>query len=273
MNLVLAHGILGFRSISPFGDAINYFNGVKDFLQTAFSDPPLRILVTQVDPVRGINVRGTSLAEQIIRALGDGTLNPDDQTHIIAHSMGGLDARFILSPANPNHIASRIASLTTIGTPHQGSPIADLLFSVVKIAAPELFIKTMQRRIRQAIEALRIPFEGLEDLTTETTSAFNNDFPDHGAIRYFSIAGKGRDAALKTCSFFLLSHLYIETVTGEKNDGLVALSSASRGEPILWSTDHADEVGHDLDHLPSAPPPNFNYLERYSEIVAKLGTL
>lgn len=273
MNLVLAHGILGFRTISLFGDPINYFNGVKDFLETTFPDIPLKILITQVDPVRGINVRGTSLAEQIVSALGDGTLDSGDKTHIIAHSMGGLDARFILSPANPNNIANLITSLTTVSTPHQGSPIADLLFSAVEIAAPELFIQIMQRRIRRVIEELRIPFEGLNDLTTETTANFNKNFPDHGAVNYFSIAGQGRDAALKTCKLFLLSHLYIETVTGEKNDGLVAFSSASRDNLTLWPADHTDAVGHDLDGGPLAAPHSFNYLERYAEIVNRLRAL
>ena len=42
--------------------------------------------------------------------------------------MGGLDSRFILSPANPDNIANLITTLTTIGTPHQGSPLADLFF-------------------------------------------------------------------------------------------------------------------------------------------------
>jgi triacylglycerol lipase len=42
--------------------------------------------------------------------------------YLIAHSMGGLDSRFMLSPANLDHLAAHVASLTTISTPHHGSP-------------------------------------------------------------------------------------------------------------------------------------------------------
>lgn len=56
--------------------------------------------------------------------------------HVIAHSMGGLDARFLTthlqqkynSPSYPN----RILSLTTLSTPHHGSPVADLLVQQVQ---------------------------------------------------------------------------------------------------------------------------------------------
>jgi len=52
-------------------------------------------------------------------------LDPAQKTHIIAHSMGGLDSRYLLSPDNPTPNRMPIRSLTTIGTPHFGSPIAD----------------------------------------------------------------------------------------------------------------------------------------------------
>lgn len=47
MNLVLAHGFLGFRR--KFG--MDYFNGVEKFLTQTFN---AKVLVTQVDPDGGI---------------------------------------------------------------------------------------------------------------------------------------------------------------------------------------------------------------------------
>ena len=47
MNLVLAHGFLGFRR--KFG--MDYFNGVEKFLAQTFN---AKVLVTQVDPDGGI---------------------------------------------------------------------------------------------------------------------------------------------------------------------------------------------------------------------------
>src|SRR5436305_6281896 len=121
MNLLLCHGIFGFATRG----GVVYFNGVKDHLAAKF--PGLRILVTQVAPDGTIELRGTQIGQQILQAMQPGgDLDPDEAIHVIAHSMGGLDARFLLSPDNPDNMADRITSLTTISTPHEGSPVADL---------------------------------------------------------------------------------------------------------------------------------------------------
>jgi triacylglycerol lipase len=45
-----------------------------------------------------------------------------DKLNIIAHSMGGLDARYAITHLKAHEV---VASLTTIGTPHRGSPYAE----------------------------------------------------------------------------------------------------------------------------------------------------
>src|SRR5271170_7975990 len=126
MNIILVHGILGFRE--KFG--IEYFRGVAEH----FREKGLKVIAPILDPTQGIAFRGGQLCQQINRALADGDLDPTQKTHIIAHSMGGLDSRWILSPANPNAIQAPIRSLTTISTPHLGSPIADLIDTPEKLA-------------------------------------------------------------------------------------------------------------------------------------------
>ena len=46
-----------------------------------------------------------------------------DRVDIIAHSLGGLDARYALSRLG---LARRVRALVTVGTPHHGTPLADL---------------------------------------------------------------------------------------------------------------------------------------------------
>lgn len=125
INIVLVHGIFGFKKIGS-GD---YFNDIEKHLEDKHN---ARVLVASVSKTGGIRERGNQLRQQIIHAINnpdeDPFFNADAPIHIIAHSMGGLDSRFILSPANPDNIANLIASLTTIGTPHKGSPLADLFF-------------------------------------------------------------------------------------------------------------------------------------------------
>jgi pimeloyl-ACP methyl ester carboxylesterase len=48
---------------------------------------------------------------------------PGDEYHLIGHSAGGLDAAFMLSA--DNEITRRCLSLTAIGSPFLGSPVAD----------------------------------------------------------------------------------------------------------------------------------------------------
>ena len=125
MNIILVHGILGFRS--KFG--LEYFRGVAEHLR----EKGFRVLAPTLDPTQGIIFRANQLRDQINQAMANRDLDPAQKSHSIAHSMGGLDSRWMLSPVNPDRIQSPIRSLTTISTPHLGSPIADIVDSPEKL--------------------------------------------------------------------------------------------------------------------------------------------
>jgi hypothetical protein len=109
--IVLAHGVLGFDAL-PLGFLHPaYFRGVAETLRKAGNE----VHVIRVSPVAGIAVRAAQLARQI-RDI------PAERVNIVAHSMGGLDARYAISVLG---LGDRVASLTTIGTPHHGTPLAD----------------------------------------------------------------------------------------------------------------------------------------------------
>src|SRR5579862_7002859 len=114
VNIVLASGFL----IPQQFAGINYFRGVKDRLEAAGH----RVLAPLVPPLAKCEDRARKLAE-----ASDATF-PNDPVHIIAHSMGGLDSRMLIG-RNFCGLGEegRILSLTTLSTPHQGSPVADLL--------------------------------------------------------------------------------------------------------------------------------------------------
>jgi triacylglycerol lipase len=113
MNIILVHGILGFRS--KFG--LDYFRGVAEHLRAK----GLRVLAPTLDPTRGIIFRGNQLRDQINLAMANGDLDPAQKSHIIAHSMGGLDSRWmidnlLLPPSFPwlakyDQIVGRVANL------------------------------------------------------------------------------------------------------------------------------------------------------------------
>nr|MCR5704929.1 triacylglycerol lipase [Eubacterium sp.] len=68
-----------------------------------------------------IEQNGKYIAKKIEKILENET---DDKVNIIAHSKGGLDARYAICNCN---VSDKVASLTTIGTPHHGSKSINIL--------------------------------------------------------------------------------------------------------------------------------------------------
>lgn len=87
-------------------------------------------------------------------------------------------------------------------------------------------------------------------------------------MKYLSYGGKGRQG-IPTSWFFLACHQYIQLLAGEQSDGVVPVSSAAWAgfDPNYWPTDHADQIGYDLNNPAAGPPPDL--LERYDSIAAK----
>jgi triacylglycerol lipase len=251
-NIILAHGILGFgeNTLLPF----NYFKGVA----AHFEQQGHAVIQPDVNPIGSIQQRGTQLAAAIAGRW------PTEEVHIIAHSMGGLDARFAL--AHFPDLAARVKTLVTIGTPHRGSPVADAI--VNPIGNP--LIGHIPAFIRQRLENLPGDVGGLRDLTTAVCIRFDETTPDSDGVRYIEVAG---DAALDENGLFLFDlAAQIGEIENEINDGVVTRSSALRqvqGHIHLpdWPVDHAGEIGWDKHSLLSLPA---HHLARYDAIVAML---
>lgn len=299
MNIVLAHGILGFDQVK----GIEYFNSVKKHLE---KDGDVKVLTTKVSATGSIKARGEELRKQILEGFANGKLDKTCKTHIIAHSMGGLDSRYILSenygdPEDENHMGKLITSLTTVGTPHMGSPIANWLYPLLDGQANSKLVDNLEDWVIEGLKFFGILTDGLQNLTTKAMDKFNTDYADNPGVKYFWTAGVGRkgvDREIKPTSWlFLPLHEHIvnqgKTQDEKESDGVVPLSSAKRDhwEQIgsLWNADHADEVGHDLDKYLTADglfdaaraalglgvnvPPPAGLLDRYDEIVKKIKEL
>src|SRR5581483_92112 len=265
MNIVLVHGILGFTKVL----GVEYFQGVAERLQGQGH----RIFVPQLDPTQGIIIRGNQLRDQIASAWANKTLDPNQKTHIIAHSLRGLDSRYILSPANPNRLSVPVRSLTTIGTPHLGSPVADLLDKPADLSPFPHLPFGLGNPLDDALGVLHISLNGMRSVTTASCQNFNTTYRDNPGVAYFSIAGGGRAKFPETSAAFLLFHKYISALTGQPNDGMVPVPSAKWAafDAQTWSTDHGEEIGHNLDNPLGSPA--FNYLGGYDKIAARIANL
>jgi len=257
-TVLLAHGVLGFGTFMGIPSLLNYFNGVAAHLRRQGHT----VLTPQVNPVGGVVQRGEKLAAFILKVL------PEERRvlHIIAHSMGGLDARHAIT--NVSGVAERVATLVTIGTPHRGSPVAD----AIKNGTGPLIDK-----IPEFIRARLRPNTGaLNDLTTEFGKSFDEQTSDKEGVRYFNIAGDASRAPHELLLFRLAEE--IGRITGEVNDGVVTRSSAQRATHKHledWPFDHAGEVGWSLGspvpilfQIPFFRVPD--HLRRYEELVRAL---
>lgn len=72
-------------------------------------------------PPGSLEERGRALSAYVAEVLAVNGLPDDAQVDLVAHSMGGLVARCALEDAET---ARRVATLVTLGTPHQGSHAA-----------------------------------------------------------------------------------------------------------------------------------------------------
>jgi triacylglycerol lipase len=243
MNVVFASGFLVPQQIL----GINYFNGIEAQFHCKHD------MLFHVVPPLG---RSEQRARLMAKAINDKF--PTGPIHIIAHSMGGLDSRHLIA-ANHHGLSTRIVSLTTLSTPHNGSPVADLLLG-------SRITRLLNRSVTRAISPF-VDIGALEDLTQEGASKVPNVVQSHPQIHYRSYGAAGRGAAKPTCFALLLMHAYI----GEPNDGLVAVDSAKYGEfKEIWPCDHADVVGHNLDSLDQVTSPAA-HLARYDALIAELG--
>lgn len=156
--------------------------------------------------------------------------NEPVRVNLIAHSMGGLDCRFLISRI-PNK-SYKVLSLTTVSTPHRGSEMADYVvaqFEDLKAAAP----------IDASKQVLPPSFY---ELTTQYMSYFNRITPDDPEVSYYSYGSWFKP---KWYSAFVVPWKIIYNATnGEPNDGMVTVRSSRWGQYMgtLTNIDHLDQI-------------------------------
>jgi triacylglycerol lipase len=254
MNVVLVPGIFGFERLGP----LEYFNGVARYLEETF--PDLHVRAATTDPLGTVADRAEILADAIGRLFGS-----SEEVHLVTHSMGGLDARFLVSH-NLAAVSARIRTIVTVGAPHSGSPVATAL----EVVNPLDSLAALLGLENAFLDELRSKLNAVRDLSEQGAAMLNEQCLDVPHIRYLEIAGTGRDGPPHTSMFFAPTYLFVHAKAGP-NDGVVPVTSAQRGRPLFatWAGDHADLVGHDLNGPTPLSVPRFNHLAAYSDIIRR----
>ena len=125
-HVYLVPGFFGFQSFGSY----NYFNGprkiIESRLETAHGIKAM-VIDCKTQPTASLTARAKASIEEIVQSEG----HKARALHFVGHSTGGLDARLLLSPgvnlrddSLEFDIAEKTKSLTTVSTPHYGTPVA-----------------------------------------------------------------------------------------------------------------------------------------------------
>lgn len=270
--IVLVHGFMGSRT-SPLWS----FWKVAETLR---ADGHI-VIEADLPPFDAPANRARVLAAQI-----DAAIAQYGKVNLIAHSQGGLDSRYLISSMG---YADRVASLTTISSPHHGTAIADKalgflpggLDSTVNSALKTLGIDVADVNVRAALTAL----------AERNAPAFNDANPDQPGVVYQSWAGVSSKTGvassvdLSACEGKLLMHpntmdklgtlmpSLVWSIVGhggvDANDGLATVAGAKHGEfRGCIPADHMDEVGQVQDTYDKAT--GFDHLRFYRNVAFEL---
>jgi len=224
--IVLHHGFLAFGQIRLGGLRVTNFRRIH----TAIAQRGHRVIMENVHPTASIDRRARMLKRSIESSL-DRMGKTDEKAIIFAHSMGGLDARYMISHLD---MSQRVAALVTVCTPHRGSPYADWA------------LRNLGDRLggRRLVTLLDLDINALQDLTIERCHGFNSQTPNVAGVRYYSISAAR--PWHRVPPFYYHSHKIIREAEGE-NDGLVSVASAQWGKHLgTWPVDHLHAVNRRL---------------------------
>jgi triacylglycerol lipase len=240
--VIFCHGMLAFTTLHLQLPAnLNCFSPLSEFLrQRGF-----RVLFPQVAPTKGVADRAAELRDQI-RGWTDEPVN------VIAHSMGGLDARYLITHLG---MADRVRSLTTVATPHHGTHLVDW------------FLTNFHRRVPllRAFEALGVSLDGFRDCRPEACVAFNAATPDMSGVAYFSYGGA---VPVSRVTPVLRRAWSLLTATEGPNDGMVSDASARWGQYV--GTVHADHFAQTPDMTFVRPGEDFDAAGFYCGLLEDL---
>lgn len=179
--------------------------------------------------------RGEDLARDLQQGVLE-TLKSGQKIHLVAHSLGGLQARRMLHDY-PN-LAKRVASLTTIATPHRGA-------NLINVVNPG-------KSTENLLEMFGGDTQAYEDMKPKQMKQFNAEVLDAPGVRYFSLAfALPQPYELYTPELALVTAARMLQAAGHgRNDGLVTEESQLWGKRInvTYRKDGETRVINTCDH-------------------------
>ncbi|MEH6561026.1 MAG: triacylglycerol lipase [Marinobacter sp.] len=242
--VVLVHGMFGFDSLI----GVDYFYGISEDLRKNGAD----VYTTQVPALDSTIARGEALLPQV-----EAIAAVHGKVNLIGHSHGGPTARYV-ARVRPD----LVASVTSVGSPHKGSAVADLIVGSPASGLADTLANALGGLIDLISEG---GFDqnaqaSLQSLSTQGSAEFNNFAPagiptsacgtgasSANGVRFYSWGGTGVLTNLLDPSDALLGTTSL-AFGSSQNDGLVERCSNHFGKIIRdnYFMNHLDEVNQAL---------------------------
>lgn len=249
--LVLVHGMTGWDNIL----GINHFYQIPEDLRANGAT----VFVAQVSAFNSAEVRGEQLLQQVRQYLA---ISGADKVNLIGQSHGSPTARYVAAVA-----PELVASVTSIGGPVKGTPLADVINDLRGIPVLGRVLEPVVSSILNIIGRIitfisdggDLPQDSLavlDSTTTEGAAGFNQRYPggvpdtacgegdyQYQGVHYYSWSGSGIVTNLfdpLDAVSLVVSGLF----KGEPSDGLVGACSSHLGQVIRddYRMNHFDEV-------------------------------
>ncbi|MBE5881556.1 MAG: triacylglycerol lipase [Lachnospiraceae bacterium] len=252
--LIMVHGI-GFRDLKFF----NYWGRAPRYLERNGAT----IYYGHQKAWGTIEENAIAIAQTIDRVLSE---TGAEKVNIIAHSKGGLDSRYLISHLG---YADKVATLTTMSTPHRGSALVDFLNALPKPLFRKL-TQILDRSFAAFGDDTPDSFASAQQLAPAYCKEFNERTPNAENVLYQSYASVMRFSFSDPLLFF--PHLILWWMTGERNDGLVTESSAQWGNFLgTLKSKTVRGISHgDMIDLKREDIKGFDSIEIYQSIVQNL---
>lgn len=253
--IVLVHGMFGWDSIA----GLHHFYQIPEDLRSNGAT----VYVAQVSALNSPEVRGEQLLKQVDAILA---ITGAEKVNLIGQSHGSPTIRYVAAVA-----PEKIASVTSIGGPVKGTPIADLVQGIRDIPLLSDFLEPVLVAVVNAIGNVitfisgnqhfpQDAIAGLESVTVSGVAKFNASYPQAvpssncgegdyvvNDVRYYSWSGaKAVTRLLDPLDYFAAVTTLI--FKGEPNDSLIGACASHLGQVIRddYRMNHYDEVNQTL---------------------------
>lgn len=251
--LVMVHGVF-FRDYKH----INYWGRIPNELRKNGAT----VYFGNHQSALPVSLSGAELAQRI-REICEQT--GCEKVNIIAHSKGGLDARYAVSQCGADKYT---ASVTTISTPNRGCVFVDWLLEKISKPVQNSIASAYNSALRKLGETPDF-IAAVSDLTYKHCAELNSRMPDAPSVYYQSVGSKLNKAVSGKFPMNMSYH-FVKHFSGD-NDGLVSSDSFAHGEYRYLTVkgkrgiSHADIVDMNRENI-----DEFDVREFYVQLVADL---